>query len=102
MEKLVKCSHSTGPTIKIIIIVTYITQDLIGLACTDSIVLFRMACPLVQVCTVKHVTQDFLALLGNHMADHISRNVELSFGFIVGFAVVSLLDKLKEVLLMGF
>lgn len=68
----------------------YITQDFIGFASLDGVVLLWVAGPLVQVGAVLHIAQDLLTLLGHNMADHVKRDVDLGLGGVVCLLIFSL------------
>ena len=56
---------------------TYIALQVIGLPSMDDIALVRQARPLVQVVLVVYVTDQGLALLGQHHPQHVHRAAEL-------------------------
>lgn len=62
---------------------TYITEDFVGLAGTDGVLLFRVASPLVQVGAVKNITQHVLAPLSYLVSDDVGWDVDFGFGLIV-------------------
>lgn len=69
---------------------TYITENLICLARTYSILLLGVAGPLVQVGAVEDVAQHVLAPLGHFIGDSVRRDVSLGFGLMVVLLVQSL------------
>lgn len=62
---------------------TYITENLIGLAGTNGILLVRMTSPLVQVGTVDDIAQHVLAPLGDLVSDDVGWDVGLSLALMV-------------------
>lgn len=70
---------------------TYITEDLIGLAGADGVLLIGMAGPLVQVGAVQDVTQHVLAPLGDLVGDDVGWDVGLGLVMIVVLMVEPLL-----------
>lgn len=62
---------------------TYITENLIGLAGTDGVLLFRMTCPLVQVGAVQDIAKHVLVALSNPVKDDVRWNVGLGLGVMV-------------------
>lgn len=68
----------------------YITEDFVVPAGSDVVLLFRVACPLVQIGPVQHSTQHILALLCHHVGDDVSWEVVLCLGLVVGLLIVSL------------
>lgn len=69
---------------------TYITENLIGLAGTNGVLLVRMAGPLVQVGAVDDVTQHILASLGHSVGDDVRWDVCLCLALMVVLLVESL------------
>lgn len=63
--------------------ITYITENLIGLSGTNSVLLFWVASPLVQVGAVEDIAQHVLAPLGYLVSDNIRREVDLGLGLMV-------------------
>lgn len=70
--------------------ITYITENLIGLARADRVLLFGVAGPLVQVGAVDDVAQHVLAPLGYFIGNGIRRDVSLGFALVVALLVQSL------------
>lgn len=86
------CTHSQ-PRNSACGLITYITENLIGLARTDSVLLFGVAGPLVQVGAVDDVAQHVLAPLGHFIGDGVGRDVSLDFALMVVLLVQSLFVK---------
>lgn len=62
---------------------TYITENLVGLAGTNGILLFRVASPLVQVGAVEDVAQHVLAVLGHLVSNNVGWEVDLGLALMV-------------------
>lgn len=71
-------------------LLTYITENLIGLAGTNGVLLVRMAGPLVQVGAVDDVTQHILASLSHLVGDDVRWDVCLCLALMVVLLVESL------------
>lgn len=62
---------------------TYITEDFVGLAGTDGVLLVGVASPLVQVGAVENITQHVLAPLSYLVSDDVRWDVDLGLGLMV-------------------
>lgn len=65
----------------------YVAEYLVGLAGADCILLFGVACPVVQVGAIQNIAQHVLALLSHLVGNDVSWDVVLGLGFIVGLLV---------------
>ena len=76
--------------------ITYITENLIGLAGTNGVLLLGMAGPLVEVGAVEDLTQHILAPLSYLVSDDVRWDVGLGLGLMVVLVVLPLVKHGSE------
>lgn len=80
-------------TLKSIKLETYIAQDLVVLAGSDSVLLFGVAGPVVQVGAVQHITEHVLRPLSHHVGNDVSGDVVLDLVDVILLLVIPLEER---------
>lgn len=71
--------------------ITYIALQIIGLPCLNTVILVRVACPLMQVMAVVNITDQCLTLFCCYNWHNISRDVNFGFCFVVIWFIQSVI-----------